>query len=196
MDFGTQLPGDSGTARHDAARKRQRGRPVAFVKIERMWTMNPAHPLVPRDSFQLFEPFGVSADISCSNSLVASRMDYEFLFQLVNPRDDWYSTPWRRVLSDGEPAVITTVDFPQPQRRLRFPNFQLQISWPFYFFAMWGVGAFAVPGVFAVRAQIQVVGFDEFDMTEPYAFTYQLRGPSPLGVSVTVDTFGNELAPG
>jgi hypothetical protein len=68
-----------------------------------------------------------------------------------------------------------TVDVRFEGQRFQWGNFGHWIYWGHYSDAFRVSDAHVFAGVFAVRGHIQVVGSDLFDMTDPFAFKYQIR---------------------
>ena len=148
---------------------------MAFIKIEDMWTMDPADVLTPKSSFSWGEPFGVTMIVQCSADLVQERVRADVQFQLVNPRQDAHRLVWFTTTGPGAPEVQPTIDILYENVFLTLTHFAWFISWSSYAKAMQNVGAAQHPGAFAVRGHVQVQGTDLFDLTEPFAHKYQLR---------------------
>jgi hypothetical protein len=148
---------------------------MSFVRITEMWTMDPAQPWNPKSSFFYADPFGVMMRLQCSQDVIDAGLRYDIEWQLVCPREDINGQGWWSEFSTGDAALSPTVDVRYEDQPFSWNDFGHWIYWRRYGDAFRVIGAHTLPGVFAVRGHIQVVGSDLFDMTDPFAFKYQLR---------------------
>lgn len=146
-----------------------------MIRIDRIFTMDPADVWTPKDVFFPNDPFGITMIVSASADLVEERLRYDMVWQMVNPRSDPYETGWYSIIA-GDAVGYHTIDWHARNNLFQWQNFGTWVSWAHYSDAVSHVrGPSKNRGVFAVRGSIEVVGTDLFDLTLPFAFNYKVR---------------------
>jgi len=146
-----------------------------MIRINRIFTMDPADAWTPKNVFTPDDPFGITITASASSFLIDERLRYDLVWQMVNPRSDPYETVWYSEIA-GEAVAYDTIDWHSRNNLFQWQNFGQWVTWSHYSDAVSHVrGPDKESGVFTVRGSIEVVGTDLFDLTSPFAFNYKVR---------------------
>lgn len=148
---------------------------MSFVRINKIYTMDPGDKWRPKNVFFPNDPFGIMMEVTASPDLISGGFIYDAIFQMVNPQDDPYEKIWYSRMSDSL-YKFQTIDWFYTNVRFKYENFGVWFPFSSYSRAVAHVrGPSRLNGVFSVRGSISVHQSDLFDLTAPFGYNYKAR---------------------
>lgn len=136
---------------------------MALVNISAVRTADPGDIWVAKNSFRPDDPFAVVLDVQVDNSVVQSGMLFDATFEIVNPRNDPYSTSWF-TFNGGEVVEMTSVVWHWNSVAFQWgTNFAVWWFFDHYSDAVSHIyGGEKLQGIFNAQGTISIQGSDLF----------------------------------
>jgi hypothetical protein len=143
---------------------------MAFVNVSAVRTADPANIWVAKDSFMSSDPFAIVLDVQVDSSVVSAGLLYDFVWQIVNPRQDPSSHAWWTLIGNNI-VSMPTVDTDWTGAAIQWTNFAAWCWWSRYSEAVNEVrGPDKLAGVFYVQGTINVQGSSLFGRSNQFWF--------------------------
>jgi hypothetical protein len=141
-----------------------------------IWTATPAElggdPWTPVTSFLPTDPIAIVMGIQVDQSVIDAGLPFDVVFQLVNPRQDFYNHLWYTVVGSNL-IPMPTVDTDWTGATFQWgTNFAVWHWWTHYADAVAQVyGPDQLNGLFFAQGTIQVEGTSWFAAANPFWYT-------------------------
>ncbi len=147
---------------------------MSFINISAVRTADPGNVWVPKSAFRPSDPFAVVLEVQVDNSVIEEGLVFDAIFEIVNPRQDPYTTSWYSDM-DGTGLLMPSVVWEWDSVAFQWgTNFAVWWWFNHYSDAVSQIlGGEQLQGIFYAQGTVSIEGSDLFAVSDK--FWYKVR---------------------